>query len=93
MGRTIPSYRMILEREIEKWKGFVRALRADDGVAFEELMDTCRRYASAAGAATRPIILEAMFMSILLSHQKMLREIEAALEKLRSSLQSKQREG
>lgn len=89
MGRTVPSYRMILEEEIDKWKGFVRALREDDRAYFEDLMNSCRRYASAAGAATRPILTEAMFMSILLSHQKMLREIEATLEKLRSNVQSK----
>jgi hypothetical protein len=29
-----------------------------------------------------------MFMSILLSHQKVLREIEATLEKIKSRLQS-----
>jgi hypothetical protein len=80
---------MALEREIKKWEGFLRALRRDDRAAFEELMNACRRYASAAGAATRPILTDAMFMSILLSHQKVLREIEDALEKLRSSLQSK----
>jgi len=89
LGRTIPSYRMILEREIEKWEGFVKALRADDKAAFEELMSACRRYASAAGAATRPIVIEAMFMSIFLSHQKILKEIEATLEKLKSALQPK----
>ena len=89
MGRTVPSYRMILEREIKKWKGFVRALRADDKAAFEELMNACRRHASAAGAATRPILTEAMFMSILLSHQKALKKVEATLEKLKSSLHPK----
>jgi len=83
---------MILEGEIKKWVGFFKALRRDDKAAFEELMNTCRRYASAAGAATRPIATEAMFMSILLSHQKTLREIETALEKLRSSLRSKQQQ-
>jgi len=85
---------MILESEIAKWEGFVRALRADDKTAFDELMNACRCYASAAGAATRPIPLEAMFMSILLSHQKALKEIEENLGKLKSSLQSEQlREG
>ena len=88
MGRTIPSYRMIIEREIEKWKGFVRALRTDDRVAFEELINACRRHASAAGAATRPIVIEAMFMSILLSHQKSLMKVESTLEKLKSRLPS-----
>jgi len=80
---------MVLESEIAKWEGFVRALRADDKATFEDLMNACRCYASAAGAATRPIAMEAMFMSILLSHQKALKEIEATLEKLKSSLQSK----
>lgn len=88
MGRTIPSYRMILESEIKKWEGFLKALRIDDKAAFEELMNECRRYASAAGAATRPIVTEAMFMAILLSHQKTMREIKAALDKIRSSLYS-----
>ena len=81
---------MILEQEIAKWEGFVRALRADDKIAFEELMNACRCYASAAGAATRPIPLEAMLMSILLSHQKALKEIVENIEKLKSSLQSEQ---
>jgi len=88
LGRTIPSYRMILESEIKKWEGFLKALRIDDKAAFEELMNECRRYASAAGAATRPIVTEAMFMAILLSHQKTMREIKAALDKIRSSLYS-----
>jgi len=79
---------MIIEREIEKWKGFVRALRVDDRVAFEELINSCRGYASAAGAATRPFVIEAMFMSILLSHQKNLMKVENTLEKLKSRLHS-----
>ena len=91
MGRTVPSYRIILEQEIEKWERFARALRAEDRAAFKELMNACRCYASAAGAATRPILTEAMFMSILLSHQKALLEIEDTLEKGKTNLQSKER--
>lgn len=87
MGRTVPSYRMTLEREIGKWKSFMKALRASDRVAFEDLMNSCRCYASAAGAATRPIISEAMFMSILLSHQKTLSEIEDAIQKFQPEIQ------
>ncbi|MBS7657420.1 hypothetical protein KEJ33_05805 [Candidatus Bathyarchaeota archaeon] len=90
MGRTVPSYRMILESEIKKWEGFLKALRVEDRAAFEELMNECRRYASAAGAATRPIVAEAMFMSILLSHQKSLREMKVALERLKSAIKCKQ---
>jgi hypothetical protein len=88
LGRTIPSYRMILEIEIKKWEGFLKALRIEDRAAFEELMNECRRYASAAGAATRPVVAEAMFMSILLSHQKSLKEMKDALEKSESTVHS-----
>jgi len=87
LGKTVPSYRMILEREIQKWEAFLRALRKEDREAFEELMNACRSYASAAGASARPVITEAMFMSILLSHQKNLKEFKAALERLKSTLQ------
>lgn len=90
MGRTVPSYRMVLEGEIRKWEAFLRALRKEDRDAFEELMNACRSYASAAGAATRPVVTEAMFMSILLSHQKNLKEFKAALERLKSTLQPQQ---
>jgi len=88
LGKTVPSYRMILEREIQKWQGFLNALRSDDKRTFEEMMNECRCHASAAGAATRPIVSEAMFMSILLSHQKNLKEFKAALERLKSTLQT-----
>ncbi|MBS7614739.1 hypothetical protein KEJ18_03290 [Candidatus Bathyarchaeota archaeon] len=90
MGKTVPSYRMVLESEIKKWEPFLKALRKEDREAFEELINECRRYASAAGAAVRPIISEAMFMSILLSHQKSLKEFKAALERLKSALQPQQ---
>jgi hypothetical protein len=74
---------MILEQEIEKWQGFVKALRTKDKIVFEELMNFCRCNASAAGAATRPVVSEAMFMSILLCHQKFLKEIKITLERLK----------
>jgi hypothetical protein len=49
MGKTVPAYRMALEEEISRWNGFARALRKDDREAFEELMDSCRNNAMAAG--------------------------------------------
>jgi hypothetical protein len=48
--------------------------------AFEELMDSCRNNAMAAGNATNPIIFEPMVMSILLGQQKRLRKLEQELK-------------
>ena len=71
MGKTVPAYRLALEFEFERWKGFKKALTSEeDREAFEELMDMCRNNAMASGAACNPIIFESMVMSILLAQQK-----------------------
>jgi len=54
--------------------------------AFDRLMNECRIYASAGGMATRPILTEAMFMSILLSQRRELMEIKESLERLEKKL-------
>jgi len=86
VGRTVPSYRQALEAEIRRWKGFRKALRGKNVEAFDEMMKTCRIYASAGGMATRPILAEAAFMSILLGQQKELMEIRESLERLENQL-------
>lgn len=86
MGRTVPSYRQALETEIIRWEGFRKALRDKDVEAFDRMMNACRVYASAGGMATRPILTEAMFMSILLSQRRELMEIKESLERLEKKL-------
>jgi hypothetical protein len=80
MGKTIESYRIALDMEIQRWNNFTRALRSDDKEAFEQMMDTCRNYASAGSNATRPILFEPMIMSILLHQQKRLNKLEKELD-------------
>jgi hypothetical protein len=80
MGKTVESYRIALEDEIHRWKGFAKALRTEDREAFEALMDACRSYASAGSNATQPILFEPMVISILLSQQKQLMRLKKALD-------------
>lgn len=79
MGKTVPSYRMALDKEVQRWSGFARALRKEDRTAFEQMMDACRNYASAGSNATRPVMFESMVMSILLHQQKTLNEFEKGI--------------
>jgi hypothetical protein len=79
VGKTVESYRMALESEINRWNGFDRALRKPDREAFEELMDMCRSYASESSNATNPIVFEPMTMSMVLFHQKRINELEKKL--------------
>jgi hypothetical protein len=75
---------MALDRELQRWSGFARALRKDDKAVFDQLMDICRNYASAGSNATRPILFEPMVMSILLHQQKKLNRLEKMLNAARN---------
>ncbi len=86
MGRTVVSYRLVLESEIAKWEGFRKALRAEDAVAFDRMMNACRMHASAGSMATRPVLFEAMVMSILLSQEKTIKELMTRLERIEKQL-------
>jgi hypothetical protein len=88
VGKTVESYRMAIEDEINRWKGFQKALRTDDREAFEELMDACRSYASAGSNATQPVLFEPMIMSILLFQQKKIIHLKKALDAISRSKSS-----
>jgi hypothetical protein len=83
MGRTIPSWRMMVEDTACRWGKFREALRKNDREAFDDLMNQCRLYASAAGAAALPTRSEAIFLSILFAHHKMLMEILYKIEEIK----------
>ena len=80
MGKTIESFRIALEGETSRWIGFARALRKPDLEAFDELMDSCRSYASESSCATNPIVFEPMVMSILLAQQVRIQKLERQLK-------------
>ena len=71
---------MALEDEIRRWSGFARALRREDRVAFETLMDACRSYASAGSNAVQPILFEPMIISMLVSQQVQLQRLQKELD-------------
>ena len=83
MGKTVPSYRIALETEINRWKGFCAALRIEERAAFKTLMDACRSYASAASNATQPVLFEPMAMSIMLYQQMSLQKLQKELDAIK----------
>jgi hypothetical protein len=83
MGKTVETYRMALDDEISRWKGFANALRKEDREAFEALMDACRGYASAGSNAVQPILFEPMIISMLLSQQVRLQRLQKELDDLK----------
>jgi hypothetical protein len=88
VGRTVESYRIALEDEIRRWKGFAKALRSDDKAAFDALIDACRSYASAGSNATQPILFEPMLMSIALFQQKKIQHLEKELDAVKQKVKA-----
>jgi len=94
MGKTVPSYRMAIEFEISRWKGFRNALdNEEEKQAFDQIMDMCRGLASAGSAACSPIIFEPMAISILVLQQKKTQQLENKLNDLLRRLNGGQSHG
>ena len=79
MGKTVESFWIALEDEINRWSGFERALRKPGREAFDELICAFRSYASECSNANNPLIFESMVMSILLDRQKRILALEKEL--------------
>ncbi|MGA2785477.1 MAG: hypothetical protein ABSF09_12335 [Candidatus Bathyarchaeia archaeon] len=79
MGRTIPSWRIVVEEEVEKLKKFRNSLRLEDKLIFEDLLNQCKLYASAASGLASPIKEVPLILSILFAHHKKLAELEKRL--------------
>ena len=85
MGRTIPSWRMVVEAEIEKLKKFRDSLRLEDKPIFEDLMNQCKLYASAASALAYPVKEVPLIISMLFAHHKKMAELEKKLNKINNT--------
>jgi hypothetical protein len=79
LGKTVESYRMALDREVQRWSSFFRALRKEDKEVFEQLIDVCRNYASAGSNSNRHVLFEPMILSILVDHKKTLNRLKKDL--------------
>ena len=66
MGKTCPTYRMLMEEEISSWRSYRKALRREDQEAFDAIMDSARNHASASQIACRMNPFESMVMSALI---------------------------
>lgn len=79
MGRTVPSFRMLLEGIIEELSDFRRALRGEDRIAFDTLMNKAREHASSCTVVPTLDPMHAIFLSILVEQQKEISLLQEAL--------------
>jgi hypothetical protein len=78
MGRTLPTYTMLILEELEKdeWKRFRRALRKDDQEVFDELFIAPKTQMQAGAYASNARPFETMLICMLIELKKELRILE-----------------
>jgi len=89
-GRTVPSFRPVLEHEIESWKDYKRALRLEDRKIFDILMNFARIHADAGSLAARPMLSEILFMSFALEQEKKIELLKSKLRELEEIIKGKE---
>ena len=77
LGRTVPSFRIALEQELQKWKEFRRGLRIEEQAILDELLNNVRKHADAGSLVCSPTISEIVFMSIAIELMKQLKKSDA----------------
>ena len=82
MGRTIPSWRMVVEDELGRLKRFRGFLRSEDKEVFDDLMNQCRLYASYASSMASPVKEVPLIMSMLFGQHKRLMELEKRIRSI-----------
>ncbi len=83
MGRTIPSWRIVVDRELEWMRNFGVFLREEDRIIFEDMMLQCKLYASYASTLCSPIKEVPLLISMIYGQHKMLWEHEKILTRLK----------
>src|SRR5690349_14001852 len=75
-GRTIPSWRMVVEAEIAKLRKFQEFLRTDDKLVFQDLVNQCKLYAPYASTMVSTIKEVPLLLSMLFGQHKRIVELE-----------------
>jgi hypothetical protein len=81
MGRTVPTFRLVVDSFGWEWADFKRALRRPDQEAFDELLNHARRHAAAGTNATNPNPFEPIVMAILVEHERLLQQLREYVER------------
>jgi hypothetical protein len=74
MGRTVPSFRIVLANEKAEWKPFRNAFDKKERKEFDEMWDIPRLYVSACSNSCQLVPLQPIIISILFHHYKVLKK-------------------
>ena len=73
-------------QELESWKGFADALRAEDRELFTEMLRECYEYIPSMHAKASPFSAEALLMSVLFVQHKRIARLVKEIGELRRAV-------
>jgi hypothetical protein len=82
LGRTIPSWRIVVEEETSRLSRFKQFLRAEDRVVFDDLLAQCKLYAPYAGCMASPVKEVPLLLSMIFAQHKKLMELEKRINQV-----------
>src|SRR5215211_4908472 len=85
MGRTIPSFRIVLEMEKAEWKPFHNALDKSERKEFDDMFDIPRLHLTACSNSVQLVPLHPIIMSILFHHYKELIQLISEVEQMKEA--------
>ena len=80
MGRTVPSFRIVLTEEKQEWKPFRNGLDKSERKEFDEMWDIPKLYVSACSNSVQLVPLHPIVISILFHHYKELVECQKQIK-------------
>ena len=86
MGRTVPTFTMVLQQEINSWSKFRRGLRKEDQEALDELLRSAQLQLAGSAYAARPIPFESVAMAMLVAQQQKIRHLEEMIIRMAEQL-------
>jgi hypothetical protein len=89
MGRTVPSFRIVIADEKAEWKPFREALDKKEKKDFDEMWDIPRLYVSACSNSVQLVPLQPIVISILFHHHKELKECISEVEQIKAKVNNK----
>jgi hypothetical protein len=82
MGRTVPSFRIVIADEKKEWQPFRNALDKSERKSFDEMWDIPRLYVSSCSNSAQLVPLHPIVISILFQHYKELKECISEVDAL-----------
>jgi hypothetical protein len=78
----------LLKDEVESWKPFIDALRAEDREIARQLIERCWRFADAIESSKKKYLVEPLFMTILLIQEERIRWLQSEFRALKAEIES-----